>query len=381
MADIPVAIIGAGIAGLYAASLLHAEGIAFRILEARSRLGGRIHTTDAAGQASDDGFDLGASWFWPEMHPGIATLISQLGLAAFPQHDEGDVLVERQPNGPPHRLQGFRQEPRSIRLAGGTGALVAALAAKLPKGAVQLGAQVTRVALDDQQTILSLRDATGAGSSLAANHVIAAIPPRLIDATIAFSPEIEPAMRRRWRDTATWMAPHAKFFALYDRPFWREAGLSGMAQSMVGPLAEIHDATTASGAAALFGFVGIDADRRDAVGREVLVRACLDQLVRLFGIEATRPHATMLQDWAADPLTATADDRTGGAHPLPQRVAWVTGAWREHLSLAGSETSVSAPGYLAGALDAAERAVAEAAPRIQGSLTPVTRRATALPGP
>lgn len=30
-------------------------------------------------------------------------------------------------------------------------------------------------------------------------------------------------------------------FAIYDRPFWREAGLSGTAQSMVGPLAEIHD--------------------------------------------------------------------------------------------------------------------------------------------
>lgn len=87
-----------------------------------------------------------------------------------------------------------------------------------------------------------------------------------MEASIAFDPAIEPATRLRWRDTPTWMAPHAKFFALYDRPSWREAGLSGMAQSMVGPMGEIHDATTAGGAAALFGFLGIDADRRATVG-------------------------------------------------------------------------------------------------------------------
>ncbi len=39
----------------------------------------------------------------------------------------------------------------------------------------------------------------------------------------------------------------------YFSPFWRDIGLSGTAQSMVEPLLEIHEATTASGAAAFFG--------------------------------------------------------------------------------------------------------------------------------
>ena len=51
-----------------------------------------------------------------------------------------------------------------------------------------------------------------------------AVPPRLLEASVAFEPDIDPAARRRWRETPTWMAPHAKFFALYDRPFWRDAG-------------------------------------------------------------------------------------------------------------------------------------------------------------
>lgn len=61
----------------------------------------------------------------------------------------------------------------------------------------------------------------------------------------------------RWAETPTWMAPHAKYIALYDHPFWREAGLSGMAQSHVGPMAEIHDASDSNGSAALFEFIGL----------------------------------------------------------------------------------------------------------------------------
>ena len=63
----PVLIIGGGLAGLTAARLLHHAGIGFQLLEARDRLGGRILSTDASGEVSDDGFDLGPSWFWPGM--------------------------------------------------------------------------------------------------------------------------------------------------------------------------------------------------------------------------------------------------------------------------------------------------------------------------
>ena len=251
-----------------------------------------------------------------------------------------------------------------MRLVGGTAALVRALAAGLPDCSVHLGVQVKAIALDGDHATLTLRRADGRREGVDAKQVIAALPPRLLEASIALEPAIEPAMRLRWRDTPTWMAPHAKFVALYDRPFWREAGLSGMARSMLGPMGEIHDATTASGAAALFGFLGIDAERRAAAGTAVLTRACLEQLARLFGDEAGRPTTTLFMDWTAEAFTATADDRRGGAHPLPQPGPWVSGAWEPRLSLAGSETSAHDPGYLAGALDAGARAATETLHRL-----------------
>lgn len=62
-------------------------------------------------------------------------------------------------------------------------------------------------------------------------------------------------------------------------------------------------------------------------------------------------------DWAADPLTATVDDRVGD--PLvPNPQPWISGLWQHHMLLAGSETSPIEPGYLAGAVEAAQRAAA-----------------------
>ncbi len=152
------------------------------------------------------------------------------------------------------------------------------------------------------------------------------------------------------------MAPHAKFFAIYDRPFWREAGLSGAAQSKVGPLVEIHDATSASGQAALFGFVGVPAAERARHGEAAVVAAAISQLTRLFGPEAATPQTTLYKDWASDPLTATSEDAQAGEHPESGRLVQVAGDWRGRIWLAGSEAARQDVGYLAGAVHAARYA-------------------------
>ena len=363
-----VAIIGAGLAGLHAARLLRAANVDVVLLEARDRLGGRILTVDASGAPALDGFDLGPSWYWPRMQPAIAALVADLGLVTFTQATDGDVLFERMSREGPQRYAGTDQEPLSYRLAGGTAALVAALGRDLPSAQVMLGASVAAMTLTATGVELMIRRAhasAGALETLSADHVIAALPPRLLDATVAFTPRHDVGTVQRWRDTPTWMAPHAKFFALYERPFWRDAGLSGTAQSMVGPMPEIHDATTASGQAALFGFLGVGADQRAALGDAALTRTCIEQLVRLFGAEAQRPRATLIKDWAADPLTATPADRVATGHPVADIAPWVTGTWQARLAMAGSETSASEPGYLAGAVVAAERAVAETLERFR----------------
>lgn len=347
-----VAILGGGLAGLNAARLLHRAGVDFRLYEARGRFGGRILTVDAKGDPADDGFDLGPSWYWPQMQPDIADLVTELGLPGFAQHSTGDVIFERMLREGPRRYPTPPQEAASFRLVGGTAALVRALVAALPQDRLSRNAAVSAIAQDAARLRLTLPQ-----GQATADHVIATLPPRLLHQSVGFSPELAPETAQLWQTTPTWMAPHAKFFALYDRPFWREAGLSGTAQSLVGPMPEIHDACTADGEAALFGFVGLGASDRARQGTDALTRVCIGQLTRLFGPEAATPTATLIKDWAADPLTAVALDSAEPGHPEPV-ARWVHGPWSDRLTLAASEASPREPGYLAGAVAASTRAVA-----------------------
>ena len=54
-----VVIVGAGLAGISAADQLHQNGIEFRILEGRSRIGGRIFTMETENGQK---LELGANW-------------------------------------------------------------------------------------------------------------------------------------------------------------------------------------------------------------------------------------------------------------------------------------------------------------------------------
>ena len=97
----PVLVVGGGLAGLVAAHRLHQAGIDFVLLEARTRLGGRILTVEAGEAVSGEGFDLGPSWFWPDIQPAMGALVRRLGLPAFEQHSDGDMLFERVRGEPP----------------------------------------------------------------------------------------------------------------------------------------------------------------------------------------------------------------------------------------------------------------------------------------
>ncbi|AZC14217.1 MULTISPECIES: NAD(P)/FAD-dependent oxidoreductase [unclassified Microbacterium] len=58
MEHVDTIVVGAGVAGLTAARLLRAAGQRVIVLEARERVGGRVHTARAGGRVTD----LGASW-------------------------------------------------------------------------------------------------------------------------------------------------------------------------------------------------------------------------------------------------------------------------------------------------------------------------------
>lgn len=360
-----VAIIGGGLSGLLAAWLLQRQGVRDVVLfEARASLGGRILSMDAASNTVDAGtpaldrFDLGPSWFWPATQPQLDQLVHELGLQRFEQFETGEMLLERSPHQAPQRMAGYASAPASMRLAGGTGALIAALQRELDAGQLRTGQTVRQLRRVDAQIELHSENTAGALTLWRVEHVLLALPPRLAAQRIAFDPPLPPALARRWQATPTWMAPHAKYLAIYAQPFWREQGLSGAARSACGPMVEIHDVSMPGGHAALFGFVGVPAKVRGQVSDAELRAHCRAQLRRLFGDAAATPVGEALKDWAADPLTATDADQEASGHHAdapPSRVDG--GPWQGCLSGIGSEWSPQFPGYLAGAVDAASRGV------------------------
>jgi monoamine oxidase len=360
-----VAIIGGGLSGLVAAMRLAQRGVREVVLfEARDTLGGRILSVDVGGSQVDaaepavDRFDLGPTWFWPSLQPQLERLVDELGLQCFDQFEDGDLLVERSAQQAPLRMPGYTSEPPSMRLVGGTGSLVGALRARLDITSVLTGHTVRRLKRAASHVELTVEDAAGSVATWRVEQVLLALPPRLAEARLRFDPPLPPELARVWRDTPTWMAPHAKYVAVYADPFWRDRGLSGAARSGVGPMGEIHDVSMPGGHAALFGFLGMPAHVRGQVPHEVLRAHCRSQLGRLFGERAAVPVADALKDWATDPLTAMDTDQDAGAHladAAPRSAG--SGPWQDRLIGIGSEWSPEFSGYLAGAVDAAERGV------------------------
>ena len=355
-----IAIIGGGISGLYAAHLLESQGIYDYVLfEARERLGGRALSVALEGTVAgltdpSDRFDLGPSWFWPDFQQQLDRLVADLGLERFVQNVQGDSVIERIAGARPVRTQGYSTSPSSVRLLGGMAALVDALAANVNPEKVRMGRAVRRLHACEQHLEIESESRDGSRESWAVEHILLAAPPRLLAQDIDFLPGLPPSVTQLWRSTPTWMAPHAKYLAVFDSAFWNKTGLSGQARSAVGPMVEIHDASSPGGHAALFGFIGIPAQTRNVIPQGQLQTMCRAQLVRLFGPEAGKPVAEFLKDWAQDPLTSVAQDLLdGGQHSISLEATFDSSPWAGRLIGIGSEWSAQFPGYIAGAIEAA----------------------------
>jgi monoamine oxidase len=339
--DLDVAVVGAGISGLAVAHALTRLGKSVRVFEARSRLGGRIESVPAG----DGMADLGPTWFWPG-EERVRVLAEELGLGVYDHWNQGDAVMFS--NGTPVRARDYTV-PRSFRFAAGAGALVDGLAARLGDDVVELNTPVSRVYRNGSGVALDLTTNT-----LRARAVVVALPPPLaLSSGMVLAGDLHPSVQQVAQQTPVWMGGIVKAVARYAQPFWRDAGLSGLASYLPGPFGEIHDMSGPGGTPAmLFGFGQASPDRSD-----ITAEGFVEELALLFGPAAREPVEVFTRDWSAEEWTTPRHAGSGrydlyGARELQEP------SWDGRLWWSSTETSSVAPGHLEGALAAAERTVA-----------------------
>ncbi|SLN74546.1 Putrescine oxidase [Roseovarius albus] len=352
-----VVIIGAGLSGLIAAVTLHEAGANVQIIEADTHIGGRIHSIrDLANHRVLA--DLGPTWVWPKYQPVVAKWVEKLGLTTFQQFNDGDAVIVGY--GPVPYRQPVPGQDGIARIVGGPTALIDALAERIGVDKIRTSSPVTGV-FEDSSDRISVR--LESGEIITTEKAIISIPMRVACTTVQM-PWAPQALIDVMRRTPTWMSTQAKAVALYERPFWRDDGLSGRVASRVGPLVEVHDHTVADvSSGALFGFVGWSPEQRrnDAEGLE---QAILSQLSDCFGKAAAHPIELTVQDWALNSRIVTDLDVTQPAdHPEVAPPILRQSQLEGRVCFAVSEASDLSPGLIEGALVSGERAATEMMPK------------------
>jgi monoamine oxidase len=195
------------------------------------------------------------------------------------------------------------------------------------------------------------------GTTVEARHVILAVPPALA-ARLAYSPALPKGKARLLK--ALVPGRLTKATAVFDRPFWRDAGLSGQGAADVGPARTIFDNSPPDGSVGvLFGFVGgsayapwgpLPADQRRA--------QVLESFAAFVGDQARAPADYFEQDWTKEPWTRGCPVAHVAPGVLTRYGPWLRRAvGRVHF--AGTETADYWLGYMDGAVRSGERAARE----------------------
>jgi monoamine oxidase len=310
----------------------------------------------AAGAAAADARTL-ADW----ARRNVRTRLGRFAIEAFSQGvlacEPGEVsllhvLFYLRAAGGFRQLTEVTGAAQQDRFAGGSQLIALRMAEQLGPDRVWLGAPVSRI----EQGSSRVTVASAAGVATGRRAVVAA-PPALAG-RISYDPPL-PADRDQLTQAAP-MGSVIKCLAVYDEPFWREAGYNGQAASD-GPGARFtFDTGPPDGPpGVLLGFVTATEARRLARAGPAQRRAeVLASFARYFGPAATRPADYAEHDWTADPWTRGCY----GAHFPPGTWTQFGPALRRPEGLlhwAGTETATEWSGYMDGAVQSGKRAAAE----------------------
>ena len=214
-----------------------------------------------------------------------------------------------------------------------------------------------RITLESPVSSIRLEDDGVIAGDLRAPRVIVALPPALAG-TLQYEPAL-PAPRAQLTQRVP-MGSVIKCMAVYDEPFWRQDGLSGIATSLPGPVQVVFDNTPPKGSpGVLMGFLeGRDARILGPASEAERREAVVGTFTRLFGDRAANPIGYAEKDWSSEPFSR------GCYAGVPTPGTWTAygRALREpvgRIHWAGTETATRWMGYFDGAIQAGRRAAGE----------------------
>ena len=337
-----VLIIGAGLTGLLVGYRLTTAGYSVQILEARDRLGGRIHTLQTEESTP---VEMGATWLGAQ-HQALVALLQELELPLFEQNMKGKALYAPIPNQPAQEIDIPANESPSYRIQGGTSYLIQKLASKLDDSAIQLNTVVTKI----EETAEGIR-ITAHKEVWEAQYVVSTLPPNLFVNSIQCTPSLPEELIGLAKQTHTWMGESIKFGVSYAQPFWREKGYSGAFFSNQGPITELYDhSNVEEDRFALKGFLAPSFAQDTTAVRKVKV---LSQLTQVFGPEAANYQSYDECLWRNEAHTFMPPDNFLMPHQNNGHALYQKAYLNNRLFIAGAETSARFGGYMEGAVQSA----------------------------
>jgi len=348
LSDKKIIIIGAGLAGLTAAYFLKKEGISATILEARPRIGGRIHTIYKENEAP---IERGATWLGKK-HGHLIALLKELEIDAFVQHLGKYAVYEPTSLSHPQVVHLPPNNDPSYRIKGGTSNLINTLRGFIDEEQIQLRQLVQSI--ENQGTKVRVQTNKG---DFYADTVISTLPPFLLEKTINFSPALTNQFKTVASHTHTWMGESIKVGLTFKKAFWLEGQTSGTIMSNVGPIPEMYDQSDFENKH--FALVGFMNGSFFSLTREERKEMILKQLEKYYGNQVRDFLSYEEAIWRKEEFTF----KNYESHILPHQnngnAVFQESYFDGKLLMAGAETAKNYPGYMDGAVESAIRVAKE----------------------